>query len=58
MVERPLSMREVPGSIPGISRLFDFYVFKIMLLNDKLGIGLGKMFGSGFYPFLDRVLHL
>ena len=22
MVERPLSMREVPGSIPGISRLF------------------------------------
>ena len=27
MVERPLSMREVPGSIPGFSNFFFFFSF-------------------------------
>ena len=37
MVERPLSMREVPGSIPGISKLFFHqkkYFLAVRILND------------------------
>ena len=37
MVERPLSMREVPGSIPGISILFDILWKTIDLINLRLG---------------------
>ena len=37
MVERSLSMREVPGSIPGISRLFIFIVKNRTLITSLKG---------------------
>ena len=37
MVERSLSMREVPGSIPGASKsLFNFFQFYVLIQNSKV----------------------
>ena len=35
MVERPLSMREVPGSIPGFSKLNFFILFVVVSTSDS-----------------------
>ena len=38
MVERPLSMREVPGSIPGISKFFFFLLILFNFEQQKSGM--------------------
>ena len=44
MVERPLSMREVPGSIPGFSNPFPLFIFCFFFFG---GGGTGGKGGGG-----------
>ena len=56
MVERPLSMREVPGSIPGFSNPFPLFIFCFFFFLGGGGTGGtgGKGGGSSLIIILKQ----
>ena len=56
MVERSLSMREVPGSIPGASKsLFNFFQFYVLIKNAKVLMQRNESLKDIEQRFLEKI---
>ena len=61
MVERSLSMREVPGSIPGFSRLLfflNYHIFIFTMTNDKCFIAIFNEDPTGMLLLICNIIML